>query len=499
MRRVWTVGVVGMTVFCCAVLSAEGAKNPYIDLKIGLNNFSRVTELIYTKYEKEPDLATLYEQTWLSLAKILPATDVIPSATISPYSSSREIRDFYANRIEQAITLTARKQPDDATPSVRQLWNRASSALVGALEDPYSQFLPAEEHKELQRVLSGEPDQSKQFYGVGISVDWDTTGNEGVLVISPLPGTPAERNGIRAGDIIIAVDGDLLKNWEGTSSEKLTKAIEMIKGEEGTEVKLTLKKPSSPEPVDVILKREPINPELHITKEMLDKEVGYIRLYSFYAHAAEDVLDAIRYLKTEGMTKLIFDLRYNPGGYLDQAVKVADLFLKKDDLITYTYGRNSPERYFYDESTGTDGLTDLPLVVLMNEWSASASEVVTGALKDNHRTLVVGKKSFGKGSVQEVFNLNEGAGLRLTVARYYTPSGVSIHEKGIQPDIEVERLTDEEAEAILQKDYNNVSRLSRLLERDPQLKVALQYLRGEISLAGIKKDPPSKDGVKKDG
>ncbi len=494
MRRPCAVVLLGSLFFLIAVFPCGSANNPYIDLKIGLNNFSRVTELIYTKYEKEPDLAALYEQTWVSLAKILPATDVIPSATLPPYSSSREIRDFYANRIEQAITLTARKQPDDATPSVKQLWNRASSALVGALEDPYSQFLPAEEHKELQRVLSGEPDEAKQFYGVGISVDWDTMGNEGVLVIAPLPGTPAERNGIRAGDIIIAVDGDLLKNWEGTASEKLTKAIDKIKGEQGTEVKLTLKKPNSPEPVDVVLKREPINPELHISKEMLDKEVGYIRLYSFYARAVDDVLEAVRYLKTEGMQKLILDLRYNPGGYLDQAVKVADLFLKKDDLITYTYGRNSPERYFYDESTGADGLIDIPMVVLMNEWSASASEVVTGALKDNHRTLVVGKKSFGKGSVQEVFNLNEGAGLRLTVARYYTPSGVCIHEKGIQPDIEVERLTDEEAEAIQKKDYNHVSRLNMWLERDPQLKVALQYLRGEISLAGIKKDSVKDDG-----
>jgi len=245
--------------------------------------------------------------------------------------------------------------------------------------------------------------------------------------------------------------------------------------------------------LEFTLTREPINPELHITKEMLDGEVGYIHLYSFYAHAVDDVLQALRYLKTEGMKKLIFDLRLNPGGYLDQAVNIADLFLKKDQLITYTMGRSSLPRYFHKSHfSESDSFADIPMVVLMNEYSASASEVVTGALKDNQRAMVIGKKSFGKGSVQEVFGgLDGGAGLRLTVAKYYTPSGICIHGKGIVPDIEVDPLTDDEWEAVQKKDYHNVSRLKRITERDPQLKVALQYLCGEISLADTQKKSKS--------
>lgn len=464
------------------------AANSPLDFRTGMNNFLKVTDFIQTKADEEADQAALFEKAWICLEKVLPASDVIPSGTIVS-SSSKEIRDFYANRIEETLKQTAYTRPDDATPTILALWNEASRGLVWGLNDPYSQFLPAEEHKELQRVLSGEPDQERQFYGVGISVDWDTLSDAGVLVVSPLPGTPAEKCGIRAGDVIVAVSDDFMKKWEGTTSDKLEKAIGLIKGEKGTEVKLTIKRSGAPELLEYVLTREPINPELHHSEEMLDGEVGYIRLYSFYAHAVDDVLKALRLLKMEGMKKLIFDMRLNPGGYLDQAVNIADLFLNKGDLITYTQGRSSPPRYFHKrEYSGADNFADIQMVVMMNEYSASASEVVTGALKDNGRAMVIGKKSFGKGSVQEVFGLEGGAGLRLTVAKYYTPSGVCIHEKGIQPDIEVDPLTEEEWKVIQKKEYHNISRLDRLVERDPQLKVALQYLRGEISLADAKQE-----------
>ncbi|MBN2326160.1 MAG: S41 family peptidase [Candidatus Omnitrophica bacterium] len=459
------------------------AVNTPLDFRTGMTNFIKVTDFIQKKFDQETDQAILYEKAWVCMKKVLPASDVIPSGTVVS-SSSKEIRDFYAHRIEETLKQIAYTQPDDATPTVLQLWNEATRGLVWALKDPYSQFLPAEEHRELQRALSGEPDEEKQFYGVGISVDWDTQTDAGVLVVSPLPGTPAERSGIRAGDVIVEVNGEPLNNWDGTTSDKLEKAINRIKGEKGSEVKLTIRRSGAPEPLEFVLTREPINPELHISKEMLDDEVGYIHLYSFYAHAVDDVLQSLRYLKMAGMKKLILDMRLNPGGYLDQAVNIADLFLENGDLITFTKGRNSTPRHFYKRGyTGSDYFADIPMVILINEYSASASEVVTGALKDNGRALVIGKKSFGKGSVQEVFGLDGGAGLRLTVAKYYTPSGVCIHEKGIQPDIEVDRLTEEEWDSIKDKEYHSVSRLNRITERDPQLKVALQYLRGEITLA----------------
>ncbi|MGC9326888.1 MAG: S41 family peptidase, partial [Candidatus Hinthialibacter sp.] len=193
--------------------------NTPLDFRTGMTNFIKVTEFIQEKFDQETDQAILYEKAWVCLEKVIPASDVIPSgAAVS--SSSREIRDFYAHRIEETLKQIAYTQPEDATPTVLQLWNEATRGLVWALKDPYSQFLPAEEHQELQRALSGEPDEEKQFYGVGISVDWDTQTDSGVMVVSPLPGTPAERSGIRSGDVIVAVNGESLEGWDGTTSDK---------------------------------------------------------------------------------------------------------------------------------------------------------------------------------------------------------------------------------------------------------------------------------------
>lgn len=468
------------------LVSATLAKNPTLELKEGLKNLYEVTKYIHSKFEKEVELSDLYASAWLGLEKEIPSKSLIVSATHSPYATSDEIRDFYAGQITEVLTQVTRTQPDDATPTITDLCNSTITAMVDSLGDPYSQYLPAQEHKELQRALSGEPDKEKQFYGVGIHVDWDNMGDEGVLVVAPLPDTPAYRGGIREEDVIVAVNGDFLKKWEGTSREKLERAIEKIKGEEGTEVHLTIKRPGTPELLEFTLKREPINPEQLIFKEMLDDETGYIRLWSFYATAADDVLKCLHYLKMEGMKQLIFDLRLDPGGYLDQAVKVAGLFLKNDDLITFTSGRTTEPRHYYNRYSTNEGFENIPIVILMNELSASASEVVAGALKDNGRAVVIGKKSYGKGSVQEIFPLKNGAGLRLTTSHYYTPSGVCIHEKGIQPDIEVDQITQQEWEALRDKQYHHVSRLDVMLERDPQLRVAYKYLKGEIShtLAG---------------
>lgn len=475
--------IIGSNILLVAILVLLSWANSAQDMAIGQSNFFRISELIKDRYEKdEIDFASLYKEAWSSVVEVLPATPETIARAETIHSTSDEIKNLYVNQIESSIIDTAKKQVEDATPTVKDLWNSAMSGLVGGLGDPYSQYLPPVEHEELQRVLSGKPDESRQFYGVGISVEWDTQDDLGVLVISPLPDTPAERNGIQSGDIIIGVEGEMFKNWKGSYSEKLQRAIEKIKGEKDTEVKLTIKKANSPEPVDVVLKRAPINPDQQLFKEMLDDEIGRIRLSSFYERAAPDVLEALRYLKMAGMKKLVFDLRYDPGGYLDQAVKVADIFLEKGELITYTEGRASPRTDFYDETTGSDGFTDVPMVILLNKWSASASEVVTGALKDNDRAVVIGKKSFGKGSVQEVFNLPGGAGLRLTVAKYYTPSGKCIHELGIEPDIEVDPISEEDYEKIKDKEYSHVPRLERMFDYDPQLKAACQYLNGELSL-----------------
>ncbi len=473
--------------FACSSIPLQSMAGPGFDYSLGQRNFFEVTRIIKERYDAEVPLTDILHTAWSAMEKILPATlaevasEVTP-ATYDQLASKNEVQKFYVNKIETTLEHSIKKRPDDATPTVLDLWNAATNGLVMGLKDPFSQFLPPAQAKELQRVLSGQPDESKQFFGVGISVEWDTRSDEGVYVISPLPGTPAERNNIQAGDVIIGVNGESFKDWEGTYQDKLERAVEKIKGEKDTEVVLQIRKPDSPEPIDVTLTREPINPELHLSKEMLDDEVGHLRLYSFYANADKEVRDALRYLKMEGMKKLIFDLRYNPGGYLDQAVKVANLFLDEGDLITYTSGRKSKPAHFYAGPTPDDGFEQIPMVILLNQFSASASEVVTGAIKDNKRATIVGKNSFGKGSVQEVFPLNAKAALRLTVAKYYTPDGICIHEKGIKPDIEVDPLNKDEWEEIRDKDYTDVPRTERLFEGDPQLKVAFQVLKGEIAI-----------------
>jgi carboxyl-terminal processing protease len=483
---------------CITILQSSNAQsNPIRENAIGLRNFSEVFSRIHQRFEREVDEANLFASAWSSLnikgATMLQdmmtsnsSVNSILAATVSINASTRDKRDFYVSQIEKTLTLVSRVQPEDATPSLREMWTWTTNGLVGALEDPYSQFLPPKDHEMLIAGLSGQPDETRQFYGVGISVEWDTKTDQGVLVIAPLPGTPAERNGVHAGDIIIGVDNEDLREWEGTYAEKLEKAIDLITGEKGTTVKLKLKKYNSPEPVEISVERAPINPDLQIAREMLDEEnkIGRITLSQFYLNAHRDVLEAVRYLKLEGMKKLILDLRYNPGGYLDEAIKVADVFLPKGKLITYTEGREYPKREYFDETTSEEGFSDIPLVILLNEHSASASEVVTGALKDNGRATVVGMTSFGKGSVQEIFELLDGAGLRLTVGHYYTPSGVCIHNIGIKPDIEVDRIKDpEQIEELRNKDFANYSRLERFMELDPQLKTAIRFLRGEITIA----------------
>jgi carboxyl-terminal processing protease len=396
-------------------------------------------------------------------------------------ATTREMADFYATKIEDAITLNVKERPADATPEVSELWDEAISGMVDGLGDQFSAYLPPVQNEDLQKSLSGEPNEEDVFYGVGINVDWDTVSDLGVLVINPLPNSPASEHNIQSGDIIIAVSNTELKDLEGSFREKLEQAVEMIKGKKDSEVELTIKKSSSPEPLVLKLTRQPINPNQLIFKEILDDEegdIGWLHLYSFYEHAAEDILENMRELKLAGAKKIIFDLRWNPGGYLDQAVDIADIFLKEGDLITYTAGRTVTPEHFYDQSTDED-FSDMPMVILLHKWSASASEVVTGALKDHHRATVIGEKSFGKGSVQQVIPLNGGAALRLTVSKYYTPSGVCIHEMGIDPDIEVERLTEEQVKELDGKDYDHVSRLERLFDGDRQLKAAYEYLRGE--------------------
>lgn len=299
-------------------------------------------------------------------------------------------------------------------------------ALKGMLRelDPHTNFLPPEIMKDFETETSGE------FGGLGIEI---SVQNGILTIISPIEDTPAWEAGIKAGDKIIAVDG---KSTKGLS---LVEASQFMRGKKGSKTTLTIARDGVEEPFDVPITRASVKIK---SVKPTDFEDGflYIKITSFIENTARDLEKAIQEeTKKYGNIKgIILDLRRNPGGLLDQAIKVSEFFLE-DGVIVSTKGRDQKNTEITKASKKVD-YVGFPIIVLMNEYSASASEIVAGALQDNHRALIMGQKSFGKGSVQTVVKMGDGSGLKLTIARYYTPSGRSIQAEGISPDIEVEEV-----------------------------------------------------------
>ncbi|OBY92570.1 MULTISPECIES: S41 family peptidase [Pseudomonas] len=299
------------------------------------------------------------------------------------------------------------------------------NAIKGMLSnlDPHSAYLGPEEFAELQESTSGE------FGGLGIEV-----GSEDgfVKVISPIDDTPAANAGIQPGDLIVKIDG------KPTKGQSMNEAVDSMRGKAGSPITLTIVRGGG-KPFDVTLKRAIIKVK-SVKSQMLEPGYGYLRITQFQVNTGEETVKALSKLRNDNKGKLkgvILDLRNNPGGVLQSAVEVADAFLTKG-LIVYTKGRipNSELRFSADPADPSDGV---PLVVLINGGSASAAEIVAGALQDQKRGILMGTDSFGKGSVQTVLPLNNDRALKLTTALYYTPNGRSIQAQGITPDIEVER------------------------------------------------------------
>lgn len=303
--------------------------------------------------------------------------------------------------------------------NTKKVMEGAISGMLLSL-DPHSSYLKPEDFKELQEETEGS------FSGIGIEI----TIEEGALtVVSPIAETPAARAGLKAKDMIIKIDGEPTQNMNSME------AIKKLRGLAGTKVILAIHRDGWEELKDFTLTRE--NIPLHSVKDsFLEPGLAYIRITNFQSQTTKDVKDALQKLQGQHpINGLILDLRNNPGGLLDQAVSVADIFLDSG-LIVYTKGRIREQNMtFQAHSNGGKNL--YPLVVLVNEGSASASEIVTGAIQDHKRGIIVGAKTFGKGSVQTILPLPEGAGLRMTTARYYTPNGRSIQATGITPDVEV--------------------------------------------------------------
>jgi carboxyl-terminal processing protease len=300
-----------------------------------------------------------------------------------------------------------------------QLLESAIRGMVAGL-DPHSTYLLPEDYKDLQAGTSGE------FGGLGIEVGME---NGFVKVIAPIDDTPAQRAGVQAGDLVIRLDDTPIKGMS------LSEAVKLMRGKPGTDITLTIIRDNVDKPLDITITRDVIK-VTSVKSRTLDPGYAYVRITQFQARTGTAMREAISKLKEENggaLLGLILDLRNNPGGVLSAAVSVSDAFVKKG-LIVYTEGRLDDTKVRFSAKP-TDILNGAPMVVLVNGGSASASEIVAGALKDHNRAVVMGTKTFGKGSVQTILPMDNGSALKLTTARYFTPAGSSIQAEGITPDI----------------------------------------------------------------
>ncbi|WP_440996704.1 S41 family peptidase [Arhodomonas sp. SL1] len=314
--------------------------------------------------------------------------------------------------------------------SDRELIDNAIRGMLSGL-DPHSAYLDPEAYEDLQAGTSGE------FGGLGIEVGSE---NGFVKVIAPIDGTPADEAGIQAGDLIIRIDGQPAKDLS------LDEAVHLMRGEPGTDITLSIMREDRDQPLEVTITRAVIQVE-SVKSRMLDRRFGYLRISQFQNATSDDVIAAVEQLRGEaddGLRGLVLDLRNNPGGVLNAAVDVSDLFLTEGEVVS-TRGRLDDSEMRFT-ATPNDLLGGAPMVVLINAGSASASEIVAGALQDHGRAVVMGEKSFGKGSVQTIVPLQDGSAIKLTTARYYTPDGRSIQAEGIAPDVVVRPVQVAEAE-----------------------------------------------------
>ena len=337
------------------------------------------------------------------------------------------------------------------------LMEKAIRGMVAAL-DPHSAYLDSQEFDEIRLSTMGS------YPGVGIEV----VASDGIVkILRPIDGSPAQRAGLRAGDQIVRIDGTDI-------GADLAGAIARMRGVSGSVVALSIRREGSPEPLEFALRRAQV--EVHsVLAQSLAPGFGYLRITTFSETTAQDVARAISRLKRDnpaGIQGLVLDLRNNPGGVLEAGVAVADDFLSSGVIVTAD-GR-TPEARFRMDATHGDLINGAPLVVLVNGGSASASEIVAGALKDHGRALLVGRKTYGKGSVQTVLPLSRGGAVKLTTSRYFTPSGASIHGKGIVPDILEEGPGEPPAE--LTGDKADVP----LTERDADVRLALGVLKERV-------------------
>ncbi len=352
----------------------------------------------------------------------------------------------------------------------------AISGMVKSL-DPHTSYMPPVSYKEMQVETTGK------FGGLGIEISV----RDGVLtVVSPIEDTPAFKVGIEPGDKIIKIED------ESTLDMTLQDAVSRLRGETGSPVTITIFRKTFKAPKEFTIVRDIIKVRSVVSKLYQD-DIGYVKIRSFSKNTSSDLDKALEELRGKGITKLILDVRNNPGGLLNQAVEVTDRFLNKEKLIVYTKGRSDEQNMRFTSHDKVAGVS-YPMIILVNGGSASASEIVAGALQDLGRAIILGTQTFGKGSVQTIIPLSDGSALRLTTARYYTPSGRVIQENGIEPDIIVEMKprTNLDKKNGKKEEPEEKTRLRRFL-REKDLK---KHLKGKSSIEGMDEGKTKEENAK---
>ena len=375
----------------------------------------------------------------------------------------------------RALQLIRQDYVDGKKVSYHDLTYSAMRGMLSSL-DPHSQFMEADDFKSMQ------DDTNSEFDGLGMNV----TVKDGVItVVSPMEDTPAFKAGLLPGDQILKIDGS------STEKMELSDAIHLLHGEPGQKITLTIYRPSTKELKDYPIERAIIKVDSIKDAKLLDPaltgefKIGYARITQFNKPTAEDLDKKLDELEAKGMQALVLDLRYNPGGLLNSAVDVAGLFLPPRTVVVSTEGRAASQKHSYatDEKTKQ---RKYPVAILINGSSASGAEIVAGALKDLNRAILVGETTFGKGSVQSVIQMPDGSALRLTTAKYYTPSKQVIHEHGVSPNIRATFTADQDRQLLLQRRDDSSAEDSKAVNpnfRDTQLERAADALKGVMIYA----------------
>lgn len=363
------------------------------------------------------------------------ASEEYDLSRIVPFSAS----DLWL--IKQARTIVETYHVEGSeNVSEKDLLYGAIHGMVKAWNDPYTRFVDPEQLEEEEIEMEGE------YGGLGIYI---SQRDGRTLVVSPIEGTPADRVGLKPGDEIVKIEEEVILGWDQN------KVVDNLRGKPGTEVTIWVRREGEDQLLEFDIRREQI--EIHTVRHEMIGDTGYLRISQFNQKTRREFLEALRDVKAKGAKDLVLDLRNNPGGLLNVCVEIADMFLD-EGVIVSTKGRFERANEVLYATSGT--VAELPIAVLINEGSASASEILAGALKDHEKAVLLGKKTFGKGSVQTLFNLPDSSGVFVTIAKYYTPDGKVIDKIGLEPHIEVE------------------GEFGKEHDEDAQLQRALQELRG---------------------